>query len=91
MPKAFISILGTNNYLECRHSFGKIVTDEPVKYCQEDLVKIFCKDFTTEDEIRIFLTKDAEQKNWFNDGHLDSKTKEPLKKYWIERKIRKNN
>jgi len=71
MSRAFISILGTNNYLECRHTYNNSVTETPVKYCQEDLVKIFCKDFDKDDEIRIFLTKDAEQKNWFNDGHTD--------------------
>lgn len=71
MKKAFISILGTNDYLECRHSYGNIVTDPSVKYCQEDIIKIFCKDFDDESEIRIFLTEDAEKKNWLDNGHLD--------------------
>lgn len=71
MRKAFISILGTNDYLECRHKFGDIVTDTPVKYCQEDIIKLFCKDFNEESEIRIFLTEEAEKKNWFNNGHQD--------------------
>ncbi|MCR4418151.1 MAG: TIGR02221 family CRISPR-associated protein [Ignavibacteria bacterium] len=75
MPRSFISILGTNNYLECRHSFNEIVTEVPVKYCQEDIIKIFCNDFTHDDEIRIFLTQDAELKNWYNDGHRDREKK----------------
>lgn len=73
MSKAFISILGTNNYLECRHRFpDKFISVPPVKYVQEDLVKYFCKDWNKEDEIRIFLTKDAKEKNWYNDGHKDN-------------------
>jgi CRISPR-associated Csx2 family protein len=71
MKKAFISILGTNDYLECRHKFGDIVTDTPVKYCQEDIIKIFCKDFDEDSEIRIFLTDEAKKKNWLDNGHLD--------------------
>jgi len=71
MKKAFISILGTNDYLECRHSFNGLTTDAPVKYCQEDLLKIFCKDFDEESEIRIFLTEDAKEKNWLDNGHRD--------------------
>lgn len=78
MKKAFISILGTNDYLECRHSYGEIVTDTPVKYCQEDIIKLFCKDFDEESEIRIFLTEDAEKKNWLDDGHIDRKTNQPI-------------
>ena len=72
MSKAFISILGTNDYLETRHKFpdGK-VTREPVKYIQEDLVKEFCQDWTEDDEIRIFITDEAEKKNWLDDGHKD--------------------
>ena len=72
MSKAFISILGTNDYLETRHKFpdGKD-TNEPVKYIQEDLIKEFCKDWTKDDEIRIFLTDETEKKNWLDDGHKD--------------------
>lgn len=73
---SLISILGTNDYLECRHSFGNIATDEPVKYCQEDIVKFFCRDFDDNSEIRIFLTEDAEKKNWLNNGHIDRNNKQ---------------
>ncbi len=68
MIKSFISILGTNDYLECRHSFNNLTSDLPVKYVQEDSIKFFCKDFTEQDEIRIFLTNLARQRNWENDG-----------------------
>lgn len=75
MPKAFISILGNNDYLECRHTYNNVVSDIPVKYCQEDLIKFFCKDFSEDDEIRIYLTEDAKNKNWFNNGHKDRDNK----------------
>ncbi len=77
MPKSFISILGTNDYLECLHKFpdGEI-SKEPVKYVQEDLIKKYCKDWTENDEIRIFLTKDAKEKNWLDNGHYDREGKQ---------------
>ncbi|MGQ9644809.1 MAG: TIGR02221 family CRISPR-associated protein, partial [Ignavibacterium sp.] len=75
MSKSFISILGTNNYLECRHTFDGLVSEQPVKYAQEDLIRFFCKYFDEQSEIRIFLTKDAKEKNWLNDGHKDRDNK----------------
>ncbi len=77
MSKSFISILGTNDYLECRHSFNNQISEVPVKYVQEDLIKFFCNDFTEQDEIRIFLTDLAKARNWENDGF--NKTNEGLK------------
>ena len=77
MSKSFISILGTNDYLECRHSFKNKISDSIVKYVQEDLIKFFCQDFTEQDEIRIFLTNLARARNWENDGF--SKSNEGLK------------
>jgi len=75
MGKAFISFLGTSDYLNCRYSLddtpGKVV-----KYVQEDLVQRCCMDWTPEDEIRIFTTADAVVKNWQDDGHTDRDTKE---------------
>jgi CRISPR-associated Csx2 family protein len=68
MSKSFISILGTNDYLECYHSFNGKKSDVPVKYVQEDMVKFFCQDFDDNDEIRIFLTDLARKTNWENDG-----------------------
>lgn len=71
MKKSFISILGTNDYLDCKHSIGDKLSEKPVKYVQEDLIKFFCSDFDEKDEIRIFLTQDAKQKNWVDNGHKD--------------------
>lgn len=72
MSKAFVSILGTNDYLEARHKFpDEFISEEPVKYIQEELVKRYCQEWKENDEIRIFLTEEAEKKNWLNDGHED--------------------
>jgi len=71
MSKAFISILGTNDYLESYHYFNdKKLSDTPGKYVQEDLLKYFCKEWEANDEVRIFLTEDARNKNWLDNGHI---------------------
>lgn len=90
MKKAFISILGTNDYLECRHSYGDIVTETPVKYCQEDIIKIFCNDFNENSEIRFFLTEEAEKKNWLDNGHLD-KDKNPIPNKGLKTRLEEMN
>ncbi|PJA99281.1 MAG: TIGR02221 family CRISPR-associated protein [Ignavibacteriales bacterium CG_4_9_14_3_um_filter_30_11] len=69
MKKTLISILGTNDYLECRHSFQDRISNDVVKYVQEDIVKLFCSDWDENSEIRIFLTQEAKKKNWIDNGH----------------------
>lgn len=90
MKKSFISILGTNDYLECRHSYSGNVSNPPVKYCQEDLIKFFCKNFDDDSEIRIFLTEDAERKNWLDNGHLDE-DKNPIPNKGLKSRIEELN
>lgn len=70
MAKAFISFLGTNDYVDCRYIFdGK--KSSVVKYVQEDMTQRFCLNWSETDEIRIFTTLDAKKKNWENSGHKD--------------------
>ena len=77
MAKAFISFLGTGNYTDCMYTLDQQCGD-PVKYVQEDIIRRFCSDWRSQDEIRIFTTDDAKSKNWDNDGHIDFKTKQIL-------------
>ncbi|MDY0221312.1 MAG: TIGR02221 family CRISPR-associated protein [Desulfobacterium sp.] len=74
MAKAFISFLGTSDYLNCRYSLND-TPGEIVKYVQEDLVRRCCMDWNSHDEIRIFTTAEAVGKNWQDNGHADWKTK----------------
>lgn len=72
MGKAFVSFLGTNDYLDCIYRLDE--SDNTVyKYVQEFFVNKFCKEWDNGDEVRIFLTEDAETKNWNNNGHKDNK------------------
>ena len=77
MAKAFISFLGTNDYLDCRYSLNT-QPGRVVKYFQEDLVERFCREWGPDDEIRIFTTADALKKNWQDNGHHDWKTEKRL-------------
>ncbi|WP_457552189.1 TM1812 family CRISPR-associated protein [Desulfobacula sp.] len=75
MAKSFISFLGTNDYTECRYILDR-QKGPVVKYVQEDMIHRFCSAWSEGDEIRIFTTSQANQKNWKDNGHKDYKTKE---------------
>lgn len=86
MGKAFISFLGTSDYLNCHYSLDE-TPGRIVKYVQEDLVQRYCMDWNPEDEIRIFTTTDAVVKNWHDDGHIDWKTKQTKASTGLEKRL----
>ncbi len=92
MPrKIFISFLGTNNYVPCNyftegHESEKVLN---MKYIQEAAIKLYCNDFTETDNFYIFLTKDAREKNWQDNGHKDFKTKEFIPNEGLDTRLRK--
>jgi CRISPR-associated Csx2 family protein len=90
MAKAFISFLGTSDYLDCRYSLDN-QAGNVVKYFQEDLVDRFCCRWDSNDQIRIFTTADALEKNWKDNGHQDRKTGEVLSNPGLENRLQKRN
>jgi CRISPR-associated Csx2 family protein len=78
MAKVLISFLGTNNYIACNYFLG---TEEnkvsDVRFVQEAVIKLLCQDFTEEDKILFFLTDEAKERNWKDDGQFDYKLKAP--------------
>jgi CRISPR-associated Csx2 family protein len=90
MAKAFISFLGTNDYLDCRYSLQKH-PGRVVKYFQQDLVERFCRHWSPDDEIRIFTTPDALEKNWRDNGHRDRNTHEAIPNPGLDTRLQKMN
>jgi len=74
----FISFLGTNNYLPCNYELPGMGRIENVRFVQEALVQILCRNFDGSDRIVLFLTKEAREKNW-NDSDKDGETIQGLK------------
>ncbi|EPR69800.1 TIGR02221 family CRISPR-associated protein [Cyclobacterium qasimii] len=76
--KILLSFLGTNNYIPCNYYIegqnGRKV--ENVKYIQEALVRLECKDFSSQDKVLLFLTKKAEKMNYWDNGQFNPETKE---------------
>lgn len=61
--RIFAAFLGKLNYDPCIYEYcGKEA--EKTKYIQVALLKIFCKDFSEDDKIRIFVTEDAKSTHW---------------------------
>lgn len=62
-----MSFLGTTDYEECTYEFGNLEKSQyHTKFIQEALLNLICKDWTQEDTAVIFLTKQAEKENWYN-------------------------
>jgi len=67
LVRKFLSFLGTTNYEECTYEFGNLEKSQyHTKFVQEALLNLICKDWTKEDTAVIFLTKQAEKENWYN-------------------------
>ena len=63
MRKIYIAFLGIAPYLNCNYVYNDTKVDN-VKYIQEAMIKLLCKDFSESDKYIFFLTKDAEKENW---------------------------
>lgn len=80
-----LTFLGTNDYLPCNYSLnGKKVND--VRFIQEAIVHLLCKDWSKEDRIIIFLTEGAKNINWVDDGHKDRDSK-PLQREGLKHRL----
>jgi CRISPR-associated Csx2 family protein len=89
MAKAYLSFLGTNDYLPCSYYQQQLRLVENVRFVQEATIRLHCRDWGPEDRIFIFTTQDAEKKNWHDDGHVDGKTGEILKRNGLKTRIQK--
>ena len=61
--RVFLSFLGTNNYTKCVYSQGSS-RSKAVEFVQSALTEMFCADWTEKDKVLVFITKEAEEKNW---------------------------
>lgn len=75
MRKIFVSLLGIANYQPIKYSNGVDIS-ESIRFVQEATLRFYCADWTPNDVAVFFLTKEAKEKNWLNDGHRDRKTGE---------------
>ncbi len=78
MANILITFLGTNDYLECNYCLetGECVAN--VRFIQEALVKLCCADFTAEDQILVFVTSEAREKNWVDSPGRNGRLREGL-------------
>lgn len=76
MARKFLSILGAGNYSTCFYQFKGIYE---TMYIQEALTKKICNNWNDEDEIIIFLTKEARKKHWYNETIKEQRLSEILK------------
>lgn len=81
--KVFISFLGTTNYVQTIYTCGEFHST-PTRFIQQALIEMTCKDWTEQDEICIFCTDDAYNKNWKDNGHDEKFIKEDCERIGLE-------
>ncbi|MDU1350321.1 TIGR02221 family CRISPR-associated protein [uncultured Clostridium sp.] len=75
MARKFLSVLGNTNYNE---TIYKLKSTCKTRYIQEALTKDICNKWGKDDEIIIFLTKEARTENWYNTVDENRRLKEIL-------------
>lgn len=69
MRKVFVSFLGTNDYLPCNYICEAREPVKNVRFVQEATISWHCKGWKKADEVLIFTTEEAHEKNWLDNGH----------------------
>lgn len=72
MARKFLSFLGTNNYLACTYFLDQQERSN-VRFVQEALGQIHCRDWNSEDQLVIFITSESRRRNWEDNGHGEEK------------------
>ncbi len=95
MPrKIFLSFLGINNYEPVSYYTGQnppAPLPPTEKYVQKAILNHLSTFFASEDQVVIFLTKEARQANWENDGHINRTTQEPIPNTGLQSSIEQSN
>jgi CRISPR-associated Csx2 family protein len=80
MAKVLISFLGTNDYIPCNYYLDKdrSLKIDNLRFIQEALLKLLCTGWDSEDRIIVFLTEDAEKKNWIDTVYKTGESKPGL-------------
>lgn len=68
--KVFISFLGNNNYVQTRYEIDGVAS-EPVRFVQEALCDVYCRDWPEDSRILIFYTEESQKKNWLDGGQTN--------------------
>lgn len=80
MARVYLSFLGTNDYVECYYFRDSFETNRAARFVQEATILDNCKEWGPADRVIIFTTRDAEEKNWEDDGHWDHTGRQKLQR-----------
>lgn len=94
--KVFLSVLGSTDYGICSYVSEKSgFKSKPVRFVQEAVLELIRGDNWGSGDIGfVFVTggkKGSSVKNWFDNGHRDRETDEPLEREGLKSRIEKMN
>jgi CRISPR-associated Csx2 family protein len=70
MSKILISFLGTGDYKFCNYYIEEQKV-ENVRFIQEAISQIFCRNWERKDKILVYTTKEAFDRNWMDRGPIE--------------------
>ncbi|WP_207679589.1 TM1812 family CRISPR-associated protein [Desulfonema magnum] len=81
MAKAYLSFLGTNDYIPCIYTDGNREVSD-IRFVQEATLELCCREWGDEDRILIFTTDEAYKANWLDDGHTAGQGSGADERFW---------
>lgn len=70
--KKLITFLGNSRYIDCYYSYNGDVSTNYTRFVQTHIYELFCQDFTEDDEVYVFVTKESKKNNWENSLSYDN-------------------
>ncbi len=72
MGHKLLSFLGTTDYRKAYYSYNGRRSGRAYQFILEALVEFFCEDWSVGDRVIVFLTEEAEKKNWLSKAESPS-------------------
>ncbi len=79
MRNVYLSFLGTNDYIPCTYLKSEMPPVENVRFVQEATLELLCREWSPSDRGFIFVTTDAEKRNWNDNGFEKSLEEEDIR------------
>jgi CRISPR-associated Csx2 family protein len=88
MSRIYLSFLGTSDYLSCNYEMSGKEKINNVRFVQEATILYECSQWDENDQIIIFTTEQAYQKNWLDNGQQAFELDQPVEKTGLYQRLK---
>ena len=90
MKKTLLAFLGTTDYLPCNYAFEDKLVYKEIRFVQEAIASMLMIEKDVELDVKLFVTKDALEKNYFDNENKDNQGN-ILQKEGLKRRLEQLN